>query len=182
MKFLSKVKLFFSPTDDEDAVNKRYVDDVIRNIGYVGGSGSTYYGKIMFNKVNSSIDLIINGIDASRISTSTLLVLSCDESTTLETNFTKTVTINSSSTAFHIVDKKENPIRFIDIVNASTVLLGFNGTDFILLTKQYLIDSYNSSSITEGATAKVVKTVYDHFTDVIGDIPEVLDGINRKVV
>ena len=131
MKFLSTVKLFFSPTSDEDAVNKKYVDDALKN---VGGSGSTYYGKINFDDVNSTVDLQVNGIDSSRISTSTLLVLDCDTSSSLETNFTDTVTLNSSPTTFHIFDKKKNSVRFIDIVNSSTVLLGFNGTDFILLT------------------------------------------------
>lgn len=179
MKVLSKLKLLFTPTNDEDAVNKKYVDDALQN---VGGSGSTYYGSIIFDQINSAIDFQVNGIDSSKISTSTLLILDCTSSSSLETNFTDTITFNSSPTTFHIVDKKGNPIRFIDIINSSTVLLGFNGTDFILLTKQYLLDSYNSSSITEGATAKVVKTVYDHFTDVIGDIPDVLDAINRKVV
>ena len=61
-------------------------------------------------------------------------------------------------------------------------MLGFNGQNFVLLNKPYLLDSYTSNSTDYGATANSVKTVYDYFTDIIGDIPEILDAINRKVV
>jgi len=178
LKILSKLKLLFTPTDEWDAVNKKYVDDLVSS---GGGSSSTYYGTISLTNDNT-ITFTVDGLDAEKINTHTLLILKSDTSSSLTDNYTGQVVINSSSTTFSIVDKYGNHLAYHDIICGGAVVLGFNGTDFILLTKQYLLDSYKSSSITEGATAKVVKTVYDHFTDVIGDIPEVLDAINRKKV
>lgn len=177
MKILSKLKLFFTPTDEWDAVNKKYVDDLVSS---KGGSSSTYYGSISLT--NDTITFTADGLDARKINTHTLLILKSDTSSSSAENYTGRVTINSSATSFSIVDKYGNHLIYHDIINGGTILLGFNGQDFVLLTKQYLLDSYKSSSITEGATAKVIKTVYDHFTDVIGDIPDVLDAINRKKV
>ena len=78
--------------------------------------------------------------------------------------------------------KYGNLPTYHDIINGGTIVLGFNGQNFVLLNKPYLLDSYTSKSTDYGTTANAVKTVYDHFTDIIGDIPEVLDAINRKVV
>jgi len=175
---LSKLKLLFTPTDELDAVNKKYVDDLISS---GEGSSSTYYGSIALTNDNS-VTFTVDGLDADNINTHTLLILKSDTSSSLTDNYAGQVAINSSPTTFSIVDKYGNHLAYHDIISGGAVLFGFNGTDFILLTKQYLLDSYKSSSITEGATAKVVKTVYDHFTDVIGDIPNVLDAINRKKV
>ena len=77
LKVLSKLKLLFTPTNDEDAVNKKYVDDALQNVGV---SGSIYYGNIIFDEINSAINFQVNGIDSSKISTSTLLVLDCTSS------------------------------------------------------------------------------------------------------
>lgn len=178
MKILSKLKLFFTPTDEWDAVNKKYVDELVSS---GGGNPSTYYGFISLTNGNA-ITFTVDGLDSAKISTHTLLILKSDTSSSLTNDYNGQVMINSSPTSFSILDKYGNHLAYHDIICGGTVLLGFNGTDFILLTKQYLLDSYKSSSITEGATAKVVKTVYDHFTDVIGDIPDVLDAINRKKV
>ncbi|MCI8378888.1 MAG: hypothetical protein HFH72_10255 [Lachnospiraceae bacterium] len=37
MKILSKLKLLFTPTDEYDAVNKKYVDNLVSSIGEVKG-------------------------------------------------------------------------------------------------------------------------------------------------
>lgn len=178
MKILSKLKLLFTPTDEWDAVNKKYVDDLVSS---GGSNSSTYYGSITLTNDNS-IAFTVDGLDAEKINTHTLLILKSDSSSSLTDNYTGQVSINSTSTTFTIVDKYGNHLTYHDIICGGAIVLGFNGTDLILLNKQYLLDSYKSSSITEGATAKVVKTVYDHFTDIIGDIPDVLDTINRKKV
>ena len=177
MKILSKLKLLFTPTDDTDAVNKKYVDDIISTAGVT----STYYGSVSLTDENT-ITLTINDIDIEKINTHILLILKSEISSSVLDNFTGHIILNSSSTSFSVVDKYGNLLTYHDIINGGTIVLGFNGQDFVLLNKQYLMDSYTSKSTDYGATANSVKTVYDHFTDIIGDIPEVLDTINRKVV
>ncbi len=177
MKILSKLKLLFTPTDDTDAVNKKYVDDIISTAGVT----STYYGSVSLTDENT-IALTINDIDIEKINTHILLILKSEISSSVLDNFTGHISLNSSSTSFSVVDKYGNLLTYHDIINGGTIVLGFNGQDFVLLNKQYLMDSYTSKSTDYGATANSVKTVYDHFTDIIGDIPEVLDTINRKVV
>lgn len=177
MKILSNLKLLFTPTDDTDAVNKKYVDDIISTAGGI----STYYGSVSLTDENT-ITLTINDIDIEKINTHILLILKSETSSSVLDNFTGHINLNSSPTSFSIVDKYGNLLTYHDIINGGTIVLGFNGQDFVLLNKQYLMDSYTSKSTDYGATANSVKTVYDHFTDIIGDILEVLDTINRKVV
>lgn len=177
MKILSKLKLLFTPTDEYDAVNKKYVDDIISS----ANNTSVYYGSISLTDDNSAA-FSINNFDEAEISTHVMFILKSDISSSITDNYTKHVVINSSSTSFSIVDKYGNLPTYHDIINGGTIVLGFNGQNFVLLNKPYLLDSYTSKSTDYGATANAVKTVYDHFTDIIGDIPEVLDAINRKVV
>ena len=178
MKIFSKLKLIFIPTEDTDAVNKKYVDDIISSSVE---ETSTYYGSVSLTNDNSII-FTINDIDASKITTHTLLILKSDTSTSITDSYAGNININSTPTSFSIIDKNGNTLSYQDIINNGTIVLGFNGEDFVLLNKQYLLDSYTSASTDHGATANSVKTVYDHFTEAIGDIPEVLDAINRKVV
>jgi len=178
LKILSKLKLLFTPTDELDAVNKKYVDDLVSS---GGSSQSTCYGSISLEKDNS-IAFTVDGLDAEKINIHTLLILKSDTSSSLSDNYTGQVAINASPTTFSIVDKYGNHLTYHDIINGGTIVLGFNGHNFVLLNKPYLLDSYTSNSTDYGATANSLKTVYDHFTDVIGDIPEVLDSINRKAV
>lgn len=177
MKILSKLKLLFTPTDEYDAVNKKYVDGIISS----ANNTSVYYGSISLTDDNSAA-FSINNLDEAEISTHVMFILKSDISSSITDNYTKHVVINSSSTSFSIVDKYGNLPTYHDIINGGTIVLGFNGQNFVLLNKPYLLDSYTSKSTDYGATANSVKTVYDHFTDIIGDIPEVLDAINRKVV
>lgn len=177
MKILSNLKLLFTPTDEYDAVNKKYVDDIIST----AGGTSAYYGSVSLTDENT-IALTINDIDIKKINTHILLILKSEASNSVLDNFTGHINLNSSLTSFSIVDKYGHLLTYHDIINGGTIVLGFNGQDFVLLNKQYLMDSYTSKSTDYGATANSVKTVYDHFTDIIGDIPEVLDTINRKVV
>lgn len=177
MKILSKLKLLFTPTDEYDAVNKKYVDGIISS----ADNTSIYYGSISLTDDNSAA-FTINGFNAEKITTHAVLILKSNTSSSLTDNYTKHVIINSSSTSFSIVDKYGNLLTYHDIINGGTIVLGFNGQNFVLLNKPYLLDSYTSNSTDYGATANSVKTVYDYFTDIIGDIPEILDAINRKVV
>ena len=177
MKILSKLKLLFTPTDEYDAVNKKYVDGIISS----ADNTSIYYGSISLTDDNFAA-FTINGLNDEKITTHAVLILKSNTSSSLTDNYTKHVIINSSSTSFSIVDKYENLLTYHDIINGGTIVLGFNGQNFVLLNKPYLLDSYTSNSTDYGATANSVKTVYDYFTDIIGDIPEILDAINRKVV
>jgi len=178
LKILSKLKLLFTPTDEYDAVNKKYVDELVLS---GSGNSSIYNGSITLTSDNI-IAITVNTLDAKKINTNILLLLKPDTSSSILDNYTGRVTINSFSTTFSIVDKYGNLLTYHDIINGGTIVLGFNGQNFVLLNKPYLLDSYTSNSTDYGATANSVKTVYDHFTDIIGDIPEVLDVINRKVV
>lgn len=178
MKIFSKLKLIFNPTDDYDAVNKKYVDSIISS---AGSGTSTYYGSVTLENDNS-VAFSVNGIDLTKTTTHTLLILESAASSSDGNSYTGKISINSSPTPFSIIDKYGNPVTYHDIINGGVTVYGFDGQNFVLLNKQYLIDSYTSKSTDYGATANSVKTVYDHFTDAIGDIPEVLDTINRKVV
>ena len=67
MKILSKLKLLFSPVDDEDATNKKYVDDSIQNkvqttandVLYMVDEINDFKGGMAENYVN--IQLSMNG-------------------------------------------------------------------------------------------------------------------------
>ena len=178
MKVLSKLKLLFTPSEDDDAVNKKYVDELVSS----GNGSSIYYGNASILEDNNSINLDINGFDLSKINSNILLIIKSTDSTILSSDFTENVFINNEDSSYRILDSYGNNIKHRDLINSNTSVLGFNGLNFILLNKQYLIDSHSSKSTDYGATANSVKVVYDHFTDIIGDIPEVLDTINRKVV
>lgn len=177
MKILSKLKLFFNPADEYDAVNKKYVDTLVSS----AENTSTYYGSVSLTNDNS-VAFRIDGFDESKLTTHVLFILKSNTSSSIMGNYNGHISINSSSTSFSIVDKYGNPLTYHDIINGGTIVLGFDGQNFVLLNKSYLLDSYTSKSTDYGATANSVKIVYDHFTDIIGDIPEVLDVINRKVV
>ena len=100
MKILSKLKLLFTPTDEYDAVNKKYVDGIISS----ANNTSVYYGSISLTD-NNSAAFSINNLDEAEISTHVMFILKSDISSSITDNYTKHVVINSSSTSFSIVDK-----------------------------------------------------------------------------
>lgn len=142
--------------------------------------GSIYLGEIELS--NNRLNIEIPELSSDDINTHIILILKSMSSSTSVSVVNSSVTINSENTSFQIVDKFENPIRICDVINGGNITLCFNGTDFILLNKEYLLDSYQSDSIAFAPTAHALKQVYDHFESVIGNIPEVLDSINRVVI
>ena len=153
-------------------------DGTTRKLKY----STIYYGIAELNGADNKYNIEIDGFNITNINKNMLLPIQANSDTSLTSNFTDCLYINGTKTTYHIIDSHGNPVSYHDIMCSNYMLFTFNGNDFILLTKQYLLDSYTSKSTDYGATANSVKTVYDHFTDIIGDIPAVIDSINRKAV
>jgi len=184
MKHLSEVELLFSPTKPKHAVNKEYVDNLI-NEG--NGNSSIYVGEIelkeLVDEETQETTTIVNiTLDKDDIEADSLLCLKSATASNLDEIISNYVQINNEDTEYYIQDKFTNNAKFLDVITGGWILLMFTGTNFILLTKDYLINSYQSSSISNAPTAKALKDAYDKLYDIVGDIPEVLDTINRKVV
>lgn len=153
-------------------------DGTTRKLKY----STIYYGTAELTESDNKYDITIDGFDATNVNKNMLLIVQTTSSSSITSNFTDTIYINDVKTIYSIIDSHGNAVTYRDIMNSNYMLFTFNGSEFVLLTKQYLLDSYTSSSTYYGATANSVKMVYDHFTDAIGDIPEVLDTINRTVI
>lgn len=138
-----------------------------------------YYGigSVENDKFKISIDdFIMENIDNN------MLLITYTQSVIASTeDYTENFIINGNET-YKVTDNMGNNISLHDIANNNYSLFAFNGKNFVLLTKQQLIDSHVSTAKDIAPTANQVRWLYEYFKEQIGDIPAVLDFINRKVV
>lgn len=140
---------------------------------------TVYFGKI--TKSGNKVNIISEEFSEENINSHSILVLDSNFVDGSSTVLNKKVLINSNRTDFEIHGKYSSIVRIRDI-SSGNVLLSFDGENFTILNREILIDSYHDNSIMNAPTVNALTQVYNYFESAIGDIPEVLDSINRVVI